>query len=108
MFIPKTQPKLDKRKKLRMNKAAMTLRKKKYESWKRYTETRDYLDYVGASRDRDKLTCMSRKLRRDFEHNLARNIKANPKAFWRYSNSKLKNKTQIRLSQTRGQLTHSG
>jgi hypothetical protein len=37
-FIPKSQPKTDKRKKLWMNKAAITLRKKKYNSWKRYRD----------------------------------------------------------------------
>ena len=51
-FVPKTQPMRDKRKKLWMNKAALTKRKKKYISWKRYTETGDYLDYVRAAKDR--------------------------------------------------------
>ena len=45
-FVPKTQRMRDKRKKLWMNKAALTMRKKKYISWKQYTETGDYLDYV--------------------------------------------------------------
>ena len=38
---------------------------------------------------------MTRKLCRDFEHDLARNLKTNPKAFWRYTNSKLKNKPKL-------------
>ena len=82
MFVPKTQPNIDKRKKVWMNKAAMTLGKKKYESWKRYTETGDYLDYVRAARDRDNLTYMTRNLCRYFVHNLARNIKANSKSIF--------------------------
>jgi hypothetical protein len=57
-----------------MNKAAMTLRKKTYDSWKRYPETWDYMDYVRASRDRDTLTCMTRKLCNDFEHDLAQHV----------------------------------
>ena len=32
---------------------------------------------------------------REFERDLARNVKTNPKAFWRYSNSKLKNKPRL-------------
>jgi hypothetical protein len=49
---------------------------------------------------------MTRKLCRDFEHDLAHNIKTNPKAFWRYPNSKLKNKPKLGdLKQEDGSLT---
>jgi len=33
---------------------------------------------------------ITRTLRRDYERNLTLNIKNNPKAFWRYVNSRLK------------------
>ena len=47
---------MDKRKKLWMNKAAIyDYQEEKYESWKIYTDTGDYLDYVRAARDRDNL-----------------------------------------------------
>ena len=69
--------------------------KKKYISWKRYTETGNYLDYVHAAKDRDGLTSMTCKLCRDFEHDLACNLKANPKPFWCYTNSKLTNKPKL-------------
>ena len=35
------------------------------------------------------------QLCRDFEHDLARNLKTNPKAFWRYTNIKLNNKPKL-------------
>ena len=39
----------------------------------------------------EKFMRLVRNLCRDFEHNLATNLKKNPKAFWRYCKSKLKN-----------------
>ena len=38
---------------------------------------------------------MTRKLSQEFERELARNIKKNPKAFWRYANSKTKVRSGI-------------
>ena len=38
---------------------------------------------------------MTRRLRKEFESQLISNLKANPKAFWRYSNSRLKVKPRI-------------
>ena len=39
---------------------------------------------------RNELRTLTRTLKRDFERNLTFNIKSNPKAFWRYINSRLK------------------
>ena len=41
-----------------------------------------------------KMTCDAShgKLRRDFEHNLSRNVKTKTKLFWKYTNSRLKTK----------------
>ena len=38
---------------------------------------------------------MTRKLRSDFEKKLAKNIKHNPKDFWRYSNTRLRTKAKL-------------
>ena len=38
---------------------------------------------------------MTSNLCADFEHDLARNIKYNPKAFWKYSGTKLKAKSKL-------------
>ena len=84
----------------------MGLRKKKYNSWQRYMQTGDYTDYVRAARDRDNLIKSTRKLCRDFEQDLSRNIKSDPKAFWRYTNSKLKNRPKpVDMQQEDGTLT---
>ena len=37
-----------------------------------------------------------RNLSRDFEHNMASNLKHNPKAFWSHCKSKLKNRSDLK------------
>ena len=49
---------------------------------------------------------MTRNLCADVEHDLARNIKYNPKAFWRYSGTRLKAKSKLGdLLNSNGKLT---
>ena len=49
---------------------------------------------------------MTRNLCADLEHDLARNIKYNPKAFWKYSRTKLKAKSKLGdLLNSNGELT---
>ena len=38
---------------------------------------------------------MTRNVCADFEHDLARHIQYNPKAFWKYSGTKLKAKSKL-------------
>ena len=64
-------------------------------AWKRYTETGDTLDYIRATQEKNELKEMTRNLCADFEHDLARNIKYNPKAFRKYSGTKLKAKSKL-------------
>ena len=73
----------------------MAQSKKKYNSWQRYMQTGDYINYVRAARDRDNLIKSTRELCREFERDLSRNIKTDPKAFWRYTNSKMKNRPKL-------------
>ena len=75
-FIPKSKPKQNQRKKIWMSKTALDLRRKKYKSWKRYTETGDYFDYIRAAKNRNELTALSRELCRKFEYDLACNLKS--------------------------------
>ena len=49
---------------------------------------------------------MTRNLYADFEHDLSRNIKYNPKALWKYSGTKLKGKSKLGdLLNSNGELT---
>ena len=91
--VPKTR--LGKSKNLYMNKEALKLRKKKRNLWATYSRTLDTNDLEKFNVCRNKLRKMTRKLRRDFEALLTSNIKTNPKAFWKYANTRLKTKPGI-------------
>ena len=61
---------------------------------------------VRAAKDRDNLIKSTRELCREFERDLSRNIKTDPKAFWRYTNSKMKYRPKLGdLQQEDGSLT---
>ena len=75
-------------------------------AWKRYTETGDSLDYIRATQEKNELKEMTRNLCADFKLDLARNIKCNPTAFWKYSGTKLKAKSKLGdLLNSNGELT---
>jgi hypothetical protein len=80
--IPKCKPK-HKQKNIYMTKEALRCRKKKYQAWKRYTDTQQYIDYVRFTQQRNQLRQMTRNLQLVFENKIAREVKTNPKAFWR-------------------------
>ena len=82
----KIQPKT--RKNIFMTNAALRLRNKKQRMWRRYITTRTNHDKANYNRCKNDLRSLTRKLRRDFEHNLARNVKTKPKLFWKYTNSR--------------------
>ena len=88
--IPMSNPKKDNRRSIWMNKDAMRKVKRKYHAWKRYLATKDGEDYLKYTKERDELRSMTRKLSESYERDLAKNIKRNPKAFWKYVNSKTK------------------
>ena len=78
----------------------MLLSKKKTRCWKRYTDEnrsreereKDFKDYKQI---RNQLRKATRAASRSFEADLVENIGQNPKAFWRYANSKVKSKSHI-------------
>ena len=92
--IPKSKPR-HKQKNIYMTKEALRCKKKKYHAWKRYTDTREYIDYARFTQQRNQLRKLTRNLQLVFENKLAREVKTNPKAFWKYANSRLKTRTRI-------------
>ena len=85
-YIPNSRLKTDKRREIWMNGAAMAKQKKKYNAWKLYTQTGDYIDYVRATQEKNELKEMTRNMCREFEKDIAKNIKTDPKVFWWYTN----------------------
>ena len=57
--------------------------------------TRDQTVYARYTRTRNDLRRLTRNLRADFERSIVRELKQNPKAFWRYSSSRLKTKSRV-------------
>ena len=78
-----------------MTSKAMNLRKLKRELWLNYVNSQDAVDHARFTRCRNKLRSLTRRLRRDFEQDMVRKIKHDPKQFWKYSNSRLKTKLKI-------------
>ena len=93
--IPKRTVGKDRRKKIYMTHEAMTASRKKQRLWKRYLESKCMWDYEAYSRERNSLRSMTRDLCKNFELQLASEVKTNPKSFWRYVNSKAKVRTKI-------------
>ena len=78
-----------------MTNAALRLRNKKERMWKRYITTRTNHDKVDYNRCKNYLRSLTRKLRRDIEHNLARTVKTKTKIILEVYNSRLKTTQRI-------------
>ena len=76
--IPKMK-KFCKKKNLFLNKEALALRNKKNKQWKKYRRTKDHRDHDQFKVHRNKLSDMTRRLRKDLESSLTKNIKTKPK-----------------------------
>ena len=82
------------RKAVWMNDKVMVILKKK-EAFQRYLSTKDgknYLEYVKA---RNKAKPQVRRAVRDYENEVVKKAKKNPKAFYKFVNSKLKMSYQM-------------
>ncbi len=69
--------------------------KKKHRLWTRQMEDKDPKKRREYCKVRNKVTKMSKNLRREFEKKLAKESKTNPKAVWKYIHSKSKVKDGI-------------
>jgi hypothetical protein len=64
-----------KKKQLWMNREAMKKLKWKYSAWKHYCDTEEYIDYVCSQSEKKELAKLTKKLCKDFEHEITKNIK---------------------------------
>ena len=107
--IPKVKASTRKSKKpLWMNNTVLTKLKKKHSAFKRYLQTREGEDYQQYARARNQAKWACRAAVRDFERNIARESKLNPKAFFNYTNSKLKTTSSVPDLDTRNGIKTSG
>ena len=93
-FIPKARSSLG-RNNLYMTGQAIRLKRQKHELWSAYTRSQDAIDLARFKLCRNRLRGLTRQLRRDYESRLVSNIKVNPKAFWKYTNSRTKVRPKI-------------
>ena len=78
-----------------MTNEAIRLKNKKARLWKRYIITNNQYDRGMYARTNNELRRMTRRLRIDFEQNIAMNVKEKPKDFWKYTKSRIKHKQSI-------------
>jgi len=78
-----------------MNKKMLRLVKKKYNLFKRYLRTRSALDYRNYIKARNSCTKLLRNCRKNYEKEIAREGKSNPKKFWKYVQERMKINTGI-------------
>ena len=69
--------------------------KKKHNLWKRYMETRSPTVYRNYCKIKNKVKNMIKYTRKQKEKCISGNIKNNPKAFWKYTKSKIKSNSTI-------------
>ena len=93
--IPKQTLKFMKRKSLWMNKKAFRQRRKKVNAFKRFRNQEIDNEAQVARRQANALSHLTDKLRKNFERDLAKNARKNPKGFWKYYQSLTKSKSDI-------------
>ena len=83
------------RKNIYITREVIKLKNTKNRLWRRYSSTGDPMDHAAFASTRNALRALTRKLRKTFEESITKNIKTNPKAFWKYSKSRLKTYSTI-------------
>ena len=64
--------------------------KKKKRLWNKYIQTKSGEVYQNYCRLRNQIRRITRKAKKTYEQNLAKQVKTNPKRFWSYANAKTK------------------
>ena len=89
----KTYSNNTKQKPLWMNRTAIKAVRKKHRSWRKYLQSREHIHYQYYCRDRNTATRECRRARQEFENRISEDN--NPKAFYKYVNSRRKVSTGI-------------
>ena len=87
-YIPRKHNRQGRKKVLWMNENTLRAVKKKQTLWKKFLMTKSETDYNNFARARNQARWVTRKAKKKFEEQLAKEVKTNPKAFWNYVRSK--------------------
>jgi len=78
-----------------MNDRVLSRIKQKRSAFQLFCTTRDGQDYLNYAKARNSAKAEARKAVREYEHEIAKQSKRNPKSFFRYVNSKLKTRSGL-------------
>ena len=78
-----------------MNKNAIRIVRKKAKLWRKYKQTKEYTDYMNYKNVEKETKREIKKIKGDFERNLAKDIKKNPKKFYAYIRSKCRTRDTV-------------
>ena len=92
--VPPARPKAAKRN-IYINREALKMQKKKRSLWLKYMHSKDIIDHARFVRCRNDLRRLTRDLRSNFEKRLIKDVKENPKSFWRYVQSRMKTRSGV-------------
>ena len=84
-----------KKKNLYMTRESRIMKNKKLRLWRKFLLTRSTYDHNNYIRCKNSFRALSRKLRRDFELEITKDMKEKPKHFWNYATSRLKTREKI-------------
>jgi len=80
---------------LYITQEAKALKNKRNHLWKIYTRSQSTADHIAYTQARNALHSLTHNLRKQFERQIANNVKENPKAFWNYARSRMKTRPAI-------------
>ena len=63
--------------------------------WKRYTRSQFTADHIAYTQARDALRTLTCNLCKQFERQIANNVKESPKGFWNYARNRMKTRPAI-------------
>lgn len=78
-----------------MDNYCLKLVEQKYKAWKRYSFSRNRVDYLDYCQVRNKVSRSVRYAKRKFERGISLEAKENPKSFWKFVKSKTKTRSGI-------------
>ncbi len=78
-----------------LTKQTLTKIREKRKCYKKYMESKDGGDYAAYARARNQVKWVCKNAKREFERQVAKEAKTNPKAFYSYARSKMKTKDGV-------------
>ena len=89
-YVPEKIAKQNKQFNVKLDEKGLAKMRKKHRLWQRYLQTRDGKIYLEYRRCSNQLRNITRKAVKNYEKELAKEVKKNPKRFWKYVNMKRK------------------